>query len=98
MAAPIILKINCSKILKEHLFAGKNGKYLDIVIFENREPDQYGNTHTVYQGVSKAARESGVKGPIIGNAKFPEQGPAASAKQTKQPPQGEYEHGEEIPF
>ncbi len=64
-------KINVTRILKEHLFPGKNGKYLDIVIWENKKgPDQYGNTHTVCQDIGKEARERGEKGPIIGNVKM----------------------------
>ena len=64
----IRIKINASKILKEHLYAGKNGLYLDAIAFENRDgPDQYGNTHFVCQSVSKADREAGKRGPIIGN-------------------------------
>lgn len=67
----ITAKINVSRILKQHLYQGKNGKYLDLVIWENRNgPDQYGNTHTVCQSVSKEARERGEKGPIIGNLKM----------------------------
>lgn len=64
-------KINCSKILKEHLFDGKSGKLLDIAIWPNKDgPDKYGNTHYVTQGISKEARERGEKGPIIGNLKW----------------------------
>lgn len=64
------VKINVSKILKEHLYAGKNGKYLDLALIENRDgPDQYGNDGFVTQSVSKEARQRGEKGPIIGNFK-----------------------------
>lgn len=65
------IKIDVTKILKEHLFQGKNGaKYLDITLWENRDgPDQYGNTHRADQSISKEAREAGEKGPILGNAR-----------------------------
>lgn len=64
------VKINVTRILKEHLFEGKAGKYLDLVLMENKDgPDQYGNDGFVIQGVSKEARERGEKGPIIGNWK-----------------------------
>jgi hypothetical protein len=67
----ITAKINVTRIEKEHLFAGKNGKYLDLVIWENKNgPDQYGNTHTICQGISKEARDAGQRGPIIGNLKM----------------------------
>lgn len=66
----IRVKINVTKILKEHLFQGKNGKYLDLSLLPLKAgPDQYGNEYTVVQDIGKAARASGEKGPFIGNAK-----------------------------
>jgi hypothetical protein len=63
--------INVTLIDKTYLFTGKKGKYLNIVLWENRDgPDQYGNTHYITQDVGKEAREKGIKGPIIGNAKM----------------------------
>lgn len=41
-------KINVKKIPKDKLFEGEKGTYLDIKVAERREPDQYGNTHTIY--------------------------------------------------
>jgi hypothetical protein len=64
----ITVKINVSKIDKTHLFEGKSGKYLDLVLRETPN-DKYGNDYMVVQGVSKEARQKGVKGPILGNAK-----------------------------
>lgn len=70
----ITVKIDVTKILKEHLFAGKNGaKYLDLVLFENRDgKDQYGNDFVVKQSLPKEARDRGDKAPILGNAKHME--------------------------
>jgi len=66
----ITLKINVSRILKEHLFEGKNGKYLDLVLFENKDgQDKFGNTGFVVQDLGKEARDRGEKGPILGNWK-----------------------------
>jgi hypothetical protein len=66
----IVLKIDVTKIDKNHLFAGKSGKYLDCILNENRDgPDQYGNLGFIAQSVSKEAKASGVRGPIIGNYK-----------------------------
>jgi len=84
----ITAKINCSRILKEHLFEGKNGKYLDLVIWENKNgPDQYGNTHTICQSISKEAREAGEKGPILGNMRMETQQPtqAVDASRNNEP-------------
>jgi hypothetical protein len=64
------IKINVSKIDKTALFPGKNGKYLDLVLFENKAgPDDYGNDGFVTQDIGKARREAGERGPILGNWK-----------------------------
>lgn len=104
MARPIKLKINVTRILKDHLYAGKNGKYLDLVVWPNKNgPDQYGNTHMVCQELSKEARDAGEKGPIIGNLTLPEQeAPPARqtppARQQRQTTQQEQASEEEIPW
>ena len=64
----IIAKIDVTKIDKDHLFTGAKGKYLDLVLMENRDgKDRFENDGMVVQGVSKEARAKGVKGPIVGN-------------------------------
>lgn len=105
MARPIKLKINVTRILKAHLYAGKNGKYLDLVVWPNKNgPDQYGNTHFVCQELSKEARDAGERGPIIGNLTLPSeeappQSQAAPARQQRQTTQHEQaEEEDEIPF
>lgn len=82
----IVAKIDVTKIEKARLFKGEKGTYLDVVLIP-RENDQYGNDFMVVQSVTKEEREKGVKGPILGNAKFlrkrgeqaqgPQQAPAA---------------------
>lgn len=64
----ITANINVTRIDKAHLIDGKNGKYLDLVLFENKDgKDKYGNDGFVVQGLPKEARDRGEKGPIIGN-------------------------------
>lgn len=65
------IKIDVTKILKEHLFQGKNGaKYLDLTVWQNRDgEDNYGNTHMVVQSLPRELRDAGEKGPILGNGK-----------------------------
>jgi len=96
------IKIDCTKIEKKWLFAGKNGaKYLDIILIE--KPSQWGDTHMVVQSVPKEAREAGERGPILGNAKI---GPPQKQQQSpsrQSPPQGGggHNHGmekDDIPF
>lgn len=70
---PIKLRLNVSKIIKEHLFAGKHGKLLDLVVWPNKGgKDQFGNTHYVVQELDRKARDAGERGPIIGNLTLPE--------------------------
>ena len=64
----VIGKIDVTKIDKTHLFKGKSGTYLDFALIPNKTGrDQYGNDGMVVQSVSKAARQEGKKGPILGN-------------------------------
>lgn len=81
---PIKAKINVTKILKQHLFPGKSGTYLDIVIWPNKEPSTYGDTHVIKQSLSKEARDAGEKEPIIGNLTMPDE--EAPPRQQARPP------------
>lgn len=74
MARPIKIKINVTKILKEHIFQGKNGKYLNLVAWPNKNgTGQFGDTHFVSQDIPREAREQGVQAPILGNLTLPEE-------------------------
>ena len=82
---PIKGKIDVTKILKQHLFKGAKGTYLDLVIWPNKDGvDEYGNTHSIKQGLSKEAREAGEKEPFIGSLKFPEEQTPRRAPQGNQ--------------
>ena len=73
----IILKLNVTKIPKDRIFVGQKGKYLDLVLVENRDgPDQYGFDGFVKIDLNKAARDAGEKGEIVGNWKYVGQRPA----------------------
>lgn len=70
MPNPITASIDVTKVTKERLFQGKNGaKYLNIVLIPTTN-DKYDNDFMVVESVSKEERASGVKGPILGNAKI----------------------------
>lgn len=60
----IKLKINVSKILKEHLFRGEKGVYLDAVLIPT--PNSQYQDAMIKQDLGKEARERGEDGPIIG--------------------------------
>jgi len=64
----ITLQIKTGQINKEWLYKGKNGTYLNLVLFPT-ENDQYGNNWIVKQSLTKEQRAAGVKAPIIGNGK-----------------------------
>jgi hypothetical protein len=60
--------INVSRIDKTALVDGKNGKYLSLVFFENRDgEDRFGNMGFITQDLGKERRLAGEKGPILGN-------------------------------
>lgn len=74
MARPIKIKINVTRILKDYLFEGKNGKYLDLVAWPNKNgAGQYGDTHFVVQDLPREARDKGEQGPILGNLTLPDE-------------------------
>jgi hypothetical protein len=86
MARPIKIKINVTKILKDYIFEGKNGKYLKLVAWPNKNGiGQFGDTHFVSQDIPKEARDSGVQAPILGNLTLPEE-EAAPRQQTRPAP------------
>ena len=91
MSNGIRIKIDVSKIIKEYLFKGKKGTYLDCVLWENRDgEDQYGNTHSLQQELPKEARERGEKAPYIGNGKWLQQRQAAPARQQQSRPRNNW--------
>lgn len=105
----IAIKLNCSKLEKERLFKGKQGSYADLVLMENRDgTDDYGNDGFVVQSVSKAERDAGVRGPIVGNWKrigergaTPQSRPArpAAPAQPAEPVEGDSPpEGDDVPF
>lgn len=84
---PHTAKIDVTKIKKEWLFVANSGaKYLDIVLFEARNP-RYGETHIICQSVPKSVRDSDadVRGPILGNATLIEGHPRPQPKQGESP-------------
>jgi hypothetical protein len=79
----IQVKLDVTKIDKTKLFQGKQGTYLDAVIFLKDTPDQYGNNGMIVQSVSADERAQGIKGAILGNVKVMQQ----QAQQQAQAPQ-----------
>lgn len=65
----IIVKLDVTKLLKEHFFKGAKGTYADLALLPSKD-SRYGDDFMVVQSVSKEKREAGEKGPIVGNARF----------------------------
>jgi hypothetical protein len=103
MPTPIIAKIDVKKINKEWLFTGTKGTYLDAVIYENDNVDQYGNSHVIKQNPPQEARAQGAKPVIIGNCRWMpqkacQQRPAPSKQQTSPATNAEPPESDSIPF
>lgn len=62
-----------SKALKsvpvEKWFTGKTDKYLDLIIYINDEPDQYGNVLSAAVSQSQDERKAKAKKVYVGNGK-----------------------------
>ena len=70
MKVGIKISINVSKILKERLYQGEKGKYLDLTTFVDLDNvDQYDNNGFIAQSVSKEEKEAKFQTPILGNCK-----------------------------
>lgn len=94
------LKIDVSKIKKEHLFKGKNGIYLDATVFLDVDnKDQYDNNGMITQSWKDQAKN---EGPILGNAQVFWSDGQQSAPQRSQPAQqptgGSDFEEDQIPF
>lgn len=70
MARIVKLKIDVTKIDKARLYKGQKGTYLDAVVFLEDEPDKYGNNGMITQSITKAEKDQGIRGAILGNAKI----------------------------
>jgi hypothetical protein len=96
----IIAKIDVTKLDKAHFFKGAKGIYADLVLIPNKDGvDQYGNDGFVSQGVSKEAREKGIKGSIVGNYRKINKGgkdPGAPPKAEK--PEPAFDAEDDVPF
>lgn len=66
----IKISIDLNKITKSKIKSHTNGaKYYDIIVDTRQTPDNYGNTHTVYEGMTKEEREARTPKNYIGSGK-----------------------------
>jgi hypothetical protein len=60
-------KINVKAITKSRLFVGEKGTYLDVTLIPTPN-GKYGD-YMIVESITKAERDAGKKGVILGNAK-----------------------------
>jgi hypothetical protein len=66
----IVTSICLSDIPEDKITTSSNGKkYVNIVVDQRKEKDQYDNTHTVYMSQSKDERQAKVPKKYVGNGK-----------------------------
>lgn len=86
----IKISIDLNKINKAKIKPHANGaKYYDIIVDTRQTPDNFGNTHTVYEGMTKEEREARTPKNYIGNGKeyiFGNQGASATVHANAAPP------------
>lgn len=70
MKLGVSLKIDVTNIDKTKLYKGQKGTYLDAKVFIDLNSDQYGNNGMITQELSKADRDAGQQGAILGNCKI----------------------------
>jgi len=98
MKLGISIKIDVKKILKERLFQGAKGTYIDLTTFiDTDNVDQYDNNGFISQSVSKDERDQGVKTPILGNCKVFYDSRQTQAPQQPQPQQPQQSRPETSP-
>jgi len=64
----ITLKIDVTKINKSRLYKGEKGTYLSCTMIDTPN-SEYGD-YMIVEETTKAEREAGTKGTILGNAKI----------------------------
>ena len=63
----LTVRVNLDAVLKEHIYNGKKGKYLNLVLFNTPE-NQFGDDYVVKQDIAEDQRPPD-GAPILGNAK-----------------------------
>jgi len=70
MKVGLNLSIDVSKIVKDRLYKGAKGTYLNLTTFVDLDKkDQYDNNGFISQSVTKEERSNGVQTPILGNVR-----------------------------
>ena len=90
----IVLNICLSDIPKDKITKANNGKsYVSIIVDERREPDKFGNTHTMYISQTKEQRQSRENKVYVGSGKE-----YVFENQTPKPTPTVVKDGDDLPF
>lgn len=96
-----IISICLSDIPKDLIKTADNQKkYISLVVDKRREPDKFGNTHTVYISQTKEEREARKEKIYVGNGKeylFNNQNQTASQPQQYQSTSSS-DNDDDLPF
>jgi len=100
----IVAKIDVTLIDKNRLFQsdktnrlGKKRQYLDIVLIPT--PDSEYDDYMVVQSMTKEERDKGLKGEILGNARFPDRkSNSGSGSAPKERPTAPPTDKDDVPF
>lgn len=66
----ISISINLTDLPRHKITKAKNGKsYINLIVAEMKQADQYGNTHTVFVSQTKEERAANEKKSYCGNGK-----------------------------
>lgn len=81
----ISASISSHKIDKTLIVTKGDKRYLNVVLFENDKPDDYGNNGIIKQSLTKEQRAAGTKAPIVGNWKWMDKPKDAAPKPAAAP-------------
>lgn len=94
------LSIDQDKLDELRFHLGKKGRYANLVLFLNSDPDKFGQNGGIKQADTKEERDAGIKLPFVGNAKiFWSDNPdfqQARVEQAQEPATDEFD--DSIPF
>lgn len=69
MATILNASLNVAKIDSTKLIDGRTGKFLNVTITINDEPDKFGNNASIFESQTKEEREAKTPKNYLGNGK-----------------------------
>jgi hypothetical protein len=69
MSTILNASLDLTKIEKSKIVKGKKGSYINVTVFINDEPDQFGNNASIIMSQTKEERDSKATRVYLGNGK-----------------------------